>query len=146
MANRPEHNCSGIQVYFDGVETHTHESYFGHTFNSIHVEATGISRVMLEPVDLRSDEWISLIEVRCAVAVAAVTAVATTFLIVRLPSFLRECDLFIPAYILPITWMGDSTERPGFLPYSCAYGPNICWSSRSFRVVWACLLRPHVYL
>ena len=49
------------------METHTHESYYsGSVFNTLNVEATEISTVMLESVELLRDEWISILEVsRC---------------------------------------------------------------------------------
>lgn len=43
--------------------THTHESHAETTFNTLGVEATGVSTVMLESVGLLADEWISLLEV-----------------------------------------------------------------------------------
>lgn len=51
------------QVHFDGMLHHTHESYSGSTFNTLGVEGTGVTTVMLESIDLLPDEWISLIEV-----------------------------------------------------------------------------------
>lgn len=51
------------KVHLDGELTHTHESYTGSTFNSLGVQGMGVSTVMLESVDLLSDEWISLLEV-----------------------------------------------------------------------------------
>lgn len=42
---------------------HTHESYSGSTFNTLGVEGTGVTTVMLESINLLQDEWISLIEV-----------------------------------------------------------------------------------
>ena len=45
------------------MESNTHESYGGSTFNTLGVEAIDVSTVMLEPVDLPRREWISLIEV-----------------------------------------------------------------------------------
>ncbi|CAN0059212.1 unnamed protein product [Ectocarpus fasciculatus] len=53
-----------LDVYIDGELTHTHESYADSTFNTLGVTASEASTVMLESVDLLSDEWISLLEVR----------------------------------------------------------------------------------
>lgn len=50
-------------MHFDGVPTHTHESYAGSTFNTLGLSASGVSTVMLESVELLPDEWLSLIEV-----------------------------------------------------------------------------------
>ena len=47
------------------MQTHTHESYSGSTFNTLNVQATGVSTVTLESVELGDNEWISLIEVSC---------------------------------------------------------------------------------
>lgn len=51
------------QVYLNGERTHTHETYGGSTFNTLGVEASGVSSVMFESVGLLPDECISLIEV-----------------------------------------------------------------------------------
>ena len=45
------------------MEAHTHESYSGSTFDTLNVEAAGVSTVMLEAAELEPEEWISLIEV-----------------------------------------------------------------------------------
>ncbi|CAN0208353.1 unnamed protein product, partial [Scytosiphon promiscuus] len=52
-----------LEVYVDGVLHLTHESYGGAIFNSLGVEASGVSKVMLKSVDLLPADWISLIEV-----------------------------------------------------------------------------------
>ncbi|CAM9104677.1 unnamed protein product, partial [Hapterophycus canaliculatus] len=52
-----------LEVHLDDTSEHTHESYGESTFNTLGVQATGVSRVMLESADLLPDEWISLIEV-----------------------------------------------------------------------------------
>ncbi|CAM9888203.1 unnamed protein product, partial [Ectocarpus fasciculatus] len=52
-----------LEVHVDGELTHTHESFADSTFNTLGVIASEASTVMLESVDLLSDEWISLIEV-----------------------------------------------------------------------------------
>lgn len=57
------HLYSLAQVYLNGERTHTHESYAGFTFNTLGVEASGVSSVMFESVGLLPDECISLIEV-----------------------------------------------------------------------------------
>ncbi|CAM9269075.1 unnamed protein product [Pylaiella littoralis] len=56
-----------LDVRLDGELTHTFESYTGSTFNTLGVEATGVSTVMLESVYLLPEEWISLLEVRAVV-------------------------------------------------------------------------------
>ncbi|CAN0440595.1 unnamed protein product, partial [Pylaiella littoralis] len=53
-----------IDVHFDGVRVHTHESYAGSTFNTIGVSGTGVTTVALESKDLLPTDWISMIEVR----------------------------------------------------------------------------------
>ncbi|CAM9841046.1 unnamed protein product, partial [Hapterophycus canaliculatus] len=52
-----------LEVHFDGMLHHTHESYIGATFNTLTVSGTGVSTVMLQSINLLEDEWISLIEV-----------------------------------------------------------------------------------
>ncbi|CAM9891772.1 unnamed protein product, partial [Pylaiella littoralis] len=55
-----------LEVHLDGVLARTHESYYtGSTYDTLGVQATSVSTVMLEPTDLLSHEWISLIEVSC---------------------------------------------------------------------------------
>ncbi len=59
------------QVHINGVETHTHESFYeGSIFNDVALEATGVTTVTLESIGLLPDEWISLIEVCCVIASA----------------------------------------------------------------------------
>ncbi|CAM9253334.1 unnamed protein product, partial [Scytosiphon promiscuus] len=52
-----------LEVHFDGMLHHTHESYSGSTFNTLAVVGTGVTTVMLQSIDLLPEEWISLIEV-----------------------------------------------------------------------------------
>ncbi|CAM9431050.1 unnamed protein product, partial [Hapterophycus canaliculatus] len=52
-----------LEVHFDGMLHHTHESYSGSVFNTLGVQGTGVTTVMLESINLQPDEWISLIEV-----------------------------------------------------------------------------------
>ncbi|CAM9504237.1 unnamed protein product [Ectocarpus fasciculatus] len=59
-----------LEVYLNHERTHTHESYVGSTFNTLGVEASGVSSVMFESVGLLPDECISLIEVLIFVAPA----------------------------------------------------------------------------
>lgn len=52
------------KVYLDGLLARTYESYAESTFDTLGVEATGVSTVMLKSIELLPDEWISLLEVR----------------------------------------------------------------------------------
>ncbi|CAM9574002.1 unnamed protein product [Ectocarpus sp. 12 AP-2014] len=51
-----------LDVYVDGELIYTHESYPDSTFNTLGVTATEASTVVLESIDLLSDEWIDLLE------------------------------------------------------------------------------------
>eukprot|EP00903_Cladosiphon_okamuranus_P008222 g7915.t1 len=57
-----------LEVHFDGVRIHTHESYVESTYNKLGVSGSGISTVTLESIELLPDEWISLTEVLIFVA------------------------------------------------------------------------------
>ncbi|CAN0436247.1 unnamed protein product [Pylaiella littoralis] len=64
---RDEHTRT-IDIHFDGVRVHTHESYAGSTFNTIGVSGTGVTTVALEAKDLLPTDWISILEVLMFVA------------------------------------------------------------------------------
>eukprot|EP00752_Nemacystus_decipiens_P017790 g15950.t1 len=51
-----------VAVFLDGVQTLTHESYLTAGFNSIGVQASHVSTVMIESVGLLPNEWLSLLE------------------------------------------------------------------------------------
>eukprot|EP00903_Cladosiphon_okamuranus_P014618 g13556.t1 len=57
-----------LEVHFDGVRVHTHESYADFTYNKLGVSGSGVTTVTLESIELLPDEWISLIEVLIFVA------------------------------------------------------------------------------
>ncbi|CAN0376865.1 unnamed protein product [Pylaiella littoralis] len=52
-----------IDIHFDGVRIHNHESNAESDFNTIGVSGTGVASVALESMDLLPSEWISILEV-----------------------------------------------------------------------------------
>eukprot|EP00903_Cladosiphon_okamuranus_P008223 g7916.t1 len=59
-----------MEVHFDGVRIHAHESYVESTYNKLGVSGSGISTVALESIELLPEEWISLTEWCLATAMA----------------------------------------------------------------------------
>ena len=83
------------------METHTHESYYsGSVFNTLNVEATEISTVMLESVELLRDEWISILEVSCCYCHHCYR---------RHPPVARNCPGFSSCVLWPYIPEGDTS-------------------------------------